>query len=96
MAEQVVGPPRRPTIRDVAKWVACDMPVAVVGAQAEGLARADVVRADAVVDAALLARAPRLRVLARTGVGVDLVDLWRPAGSPKPVPRPCICNARCG
>lgn len=42
MAEQVVGPPRRPTIRDVAKWVACDMPVAVVGAQAEGLARADV------------------------------------------------------
>jgi D-3-phosphoglycerate dehydrogenase / 2-oxoglutarate reductase len=27
------------------------------------------------VDAALLARAPRLRVLARTGVGVDLVDL---------------------
>jgi D-3-phosphoglycerate dehydrogenase len=34
-----------------------------------------IARADAVVDAALLARAPRLRVLARTGVGVDLVDL---------------------
>jgi D-3-phosphoglycerate dehydrogenase len=34
-----------------------------------------IVRADAVVDAALLARAPRLRVLARTGVGVDLVDV---------------------
>src|SRR5918992_6262113 len=34
-----------------------------------------IVRADAVVDAALLDRAPRLRVLARTGVGVDLVDL---------------------
>jgi D-3-phosphoglycerate dehydrogenase / 2-oxoglutarate reductase len=34
-----------------------------------------IVRADAAVDAALLARAPRLRVLARTGVGVDLVDL---------------------
>jgi D-3-phosphoglycerate dehydrogenase len=34
-----------------------------------------IVRADAVVDAALLARTPRLRVLARTGVGVDLVDL---------------------
>jgi phosphoglycerate dehydrogenase-like enzyme len=33
------------------------------------------VRADAVVDAALLARAPRLRVLARTGVGLDLVDV---------------------
>jgi len=34
-----------------------------------------IVRADAVVDAALLARTPRLRVLARTGVGVDLVDM---------------------
>jgi D-3-phosphoglycerate dehydrogenase / 2-oxoglutarate reductase len=43
----------------------------------EELAKADgaIVRADAVVDAALLARAPRLRVLARTGVGVDRVDL---------------------
>jgi D-3-phosphoglycerate dehydrogenase / 2-oxoglutarate reductase len=40
-------------------------------ASAEGA----IVRADAVVDAALLARAPRLRVLARTGVGVDLVDV---------------------
>jgi D-3-phosphoglycerate dehydrogenase len=41
------------------------------------LAAADgaIVRADAVVDATLLARAPRLRVLARTGVGVDLVDV---------------------
>jgi D-3-phosphoglycerate dehydrogenase len=38
-------------------------------------AEAAIVRADAVVDAALLARAPRLRVLARTGVGVDLVDV---------------------
>jgi D-3-phosphoglycerate dehydrogenase / 2-oxoglutarate reductase len=45
----------------------------------EDLAAAEgaIVRADAVVDAALLARAPRLRVLARTGVGVDLVDLDR-------------------
>jgi D-3-phosphoglycerate dehydrogenase len=34
-----------------------------------------IARADAVVDAALLDRAPRLRVVARTGVGVDLVDL---------------------
>jgi D-3-phosphoglycerate dehydrogenase / 2-oxoglutarate reductase len=34
-----------------------------------------IVRADAVVDAAFLDRAPRLRVLARTGVGVDRVDL---------------------
>ena len=43
----------------------------------EDLANAEgaIVRADAVVDGALLARAPRLRVLARTGVGVDRVDL---------------------
>jgi D-3-phosphoglycerate dehydrogenase / 2-oxoglutarate reductase len=43
----------------------------------EDLANAEgaIVRADVVVDAALLARAPRLRVLARTGVGVDLVDV---------------------
>jgi D-3-phosphoglycerate dehydrogenase / 2-oxoglutarate reductase len=43
----------------------------------EELANAEgaIARADAVVDAALLARAPRLRVLARTGVGVDRVDL---------------------
>jgi phosphoglycerate dehydrogenase-like enzyme len=39
------------------------------------VAEGAIVRADAVVDAALLARAPRLRVLARTGVGVDQVDL---------------------
>jgi D-3-phosphoglycerate dehydrogenase / 2-oxoglutarate reductase len=34
-----------------------------------------IARADAVVDAELFQRAPRLRVVARTGVGVDLVDL---------------------
>jgi D-3-phosphoglycerate dehydrogenase / 2-oxoglutarate reductase len=34
-----------------------------------------IVRADAIVDAAFLSRAQRLRVLARTGVGVDHVDL---------------------
>ena len=34
-----------------------------------------IVRADAVVDEALLNRMPNLRVLARTGVGVDLVDV---------------------
>jgi D-3-phosphoglycerate dehydrogenase / 2-oxoglutarate reductase len=34
-----------------------------------------IARADAVIDAAFLARAPRLRVIARTGVGVDLVDV---------------------
>ena len=41
------------------------------------LAAADgaIVRADARVDQALLRRAPRLRVIARTGVGVDLVDV---------------------
>jgi D-3-phosphoglycerate dehydrogenase len=34
-----------------------------------------IVRADFVVDAAFLDRTPRMRVLARTGVGTDLVDL---------------------
>jgi D-3-phosphoglycerate dehydrogenase len=34
-----------------------------------------IARADAVVDNALFEQAPRLRVVARTGVGVDLVDL---------------------
>jgi D-3-phosphoglycerate dehydrogenase len=34
-----------------------------------------IVRADAVVDSAFLDRAPKLRVIARTGVGVDHVDL---------------------
>ena len=34
-----------------------------------------IVRADAVVDAAFLDRTPHMRVLARTGVGTDLVDL---------------------
>ena len=44
-----------------------------------------IVRAEAVVDAALLHRAPRLRVLARTGVGVDLVDLAAATGKGIPV-----------
>jgi D-3-phosphoglycerate dehydrogenase / 2-oxoglutarate reductase len=43
-----------------------------------------IVRADAVVDAAFLERAPRLRVLARTGVGVDHVDL--PAATARGIP----------
>jgi phosphoglycerate dehydrogenase-like enzyme len=34
-----------------------------------------IARADAVVDAGFLERAPALRVVARTGVGVDLIDL---------------------
>lgn len=38
-------------------------------------ATAAIVRADATVDGALLDRMPRLRVLARTGVGVDAVDV---------------------
>lgn len=49
--------------------------VAQPGLDDLAIAEGAIVRADAVVDAALLARAPRLRVLARTGVGVDLVDL---------------------
>ena len=49
--------------------------VAQPGPEDLAIAEGAIVRADAVVDAALLARAPRLRVLARTGVGVDLVDL---------------------
>jgi D-3-phosphoglycerate dehydrogenase / 2-oxoglutarate reductase len=43
-----------------------------------------IVRADALVDATFLARAPRLRVLARTGVGVDHVDL--PAATARGIP----------
>jgi len=38
-------------------------------------AQGAIVRADATVDSALLDRAPRLRVIARTGVGVDRVDV---------------------
>jgi D-3-phosphoglycerate dehydrogenase / 2-oxoglutarate reductase len=38
-------------------------------------AQGAIARADATVDAALLDRAPRLRVVARTGVGVERVDL---------------------
>jgi phosphoglycerate dehydrogenase-like enzyme len=49
--------------------------VAQPGSDDLAVAEGAIVRADAIVDAALLARAPRLRVLARTGVGVDLVDL---------------------
>src|SRR4051795_724715 len=39
------------------------------------VAEGAIVRADYVVDAAFLDRTPRMRVLARTGVGTDLVDL---------------------
>jgi D-3-phosphoglycerate dehydrogenase / 2-oxoglutarate reductase len=39
------------------------------------VAQGAVVRADAVVDKAFLDRTPQMRVLARTGVGTDLVDL---------------------
>ncbi len=39
------------------------------------VAQGAIVRADAVVDKAFLDRAPQMRVLARTGVGTDLVDL---------------------
>jgi len=39
------------------------------------VAQGAIVRADAVVDAGFLDRTPRMRVLARTGVGTDLVDV---------------------
>ena len=39
------------------------------------VAQGAIVRADAVVDKAFLDRTPQMRVLARTGVGTDLVDL---------------------
>jgi D-3-phosphoglycerate dehydrogenase / 2-oxoglutarate reductase len=39
------------------------------------VAQGAIVRADSVVDAAFLDRTPQMRVLARTGVGTDLVDL---------------------
>ena len=38
-------------------------------------AQGAIARADATIDAALLDRAPRIRVIARTGVGVERVDL---------------------
>ena len=38
-------------------------------------AQGAIARADATVDTAFLDRAPRLRVIARTGVGVERVDL---------------------
>lgn len=44
-----------------------------------------IVRADAVIDAEFLASAPRLRVLARTGVGVDHVDIKAATGRGIPV-----------
>jgi phosphoglycerate dehydrogenase-like enzyme len=43
-----------------------------------------IVRADAIVDAAFLERAPGLRVIARTGVGVDHVDV--PAATARGIP----------
>jgi D-3-phosphoglycerate dehydrogenase len=49
--------------------------VADPGAQDLSVAAGAIVRADARVDQALLRKAPRLRVVARTGVGVDLVDV---------------------
>jgi D-3-phosphoglycerate dehydrogenase len=54
-----------------------DAAVLVTDPQADDIAVAvgAIVRADAVVDAAFLDHAPRLRVIARTGVGVDRVDV---------------------
>ncbi|NNN29197.1 oxidoreductase [Streptomyces sp. S3(2020)] len=49
------------------------------------VAEGAIVRADRRVDADLLQRAPRLRVIARTGVGVDLVDVAAASGRGIPV-----------
>ncbi len=49
--------------------------VAAPGDAELAVAAGAIVRADARVDQALLGRAPRLKVIARTGVGVDLVDV---------------------
>ena len=57
------------TLGDAVEFVAQPGPDDLAAAQGA------IVRADAVVDAKLLERAPRLRVVARTGVGVDLVDV---------------------
>jgi phosphoglycerate dehydrogenase-like enzyme len=58
--------------------------VADPGPEDLALAAGAIVRADAVVDAPFLDRVPRLRVLARTGVGVDHVDL--PTASARGIP----------
>jgi len=50
------------------------------------VAEGAIARADARVDRALLRRAPALRVIARTGVGTDLIDV--PAASRRPSPTP--------
>jgi D-3-phosphoglycerate dehydrogenase / 2-oxoglutarate reductase len=59
----------------------------VVDPAAQDIANAvgAIVRADAVVDAAFLAGAPRMCVIARTGVGVDHVDLEAATGRGIPV-----------
>ena len=49
--------------------------VAAPGDADLAVAAGAIVRADVRVDQALLGRAPALRVLARTGVGTDLVDV---------------------
>lgn len=59
--------------------------VAVPEADDLAAAQGAIVRADAVVDADLLARMPNLRVLARTGVGVEQVDVKAAAARSIPV-----------
>jgi D-3-phosphoglycerate dehydrogenase len=49
--------------------------VAAPGAAELAVAEGAIARADARVDGALLRRAPALRVIARTGVGTDLIDV---------------------
>lgn len=71
----VVSPVLGPHVRFVPEPTEADLATAV-GA---------IVRAAVVVDTALLERMPRLRVVARTGVGTDLVDLHAAAARGIPV-----------
>jgi D-3-phosphoglycerate dehydrogenase / 2-oxoglutarate reductase len=68
-----LGPVPASAVDDVLGDAATFVPVP--GANDLAVAAGAIARADAVVDADFLDRAPRLRVIARSGVGVDRVDL---------------------
>jgi (S)-sulfolactate dehydrogenase len=76
ITEDVWGPPlqelarRRPVLRRPEAWRAPDQVLAVAGQ-----VRALVVRNRTIVDERLLARCPRLCIVARAGVGLDNIDV---------------------